>query len=379
MIRVLTAHTTEIDDESSAMNDILQKLDLGKNRLKNSIAMVYRHKYFNSEAFYIKLRQELQMELITIATTLSATNGSHGTVSLSVLVLTSDNSEFITGFSKPINGEVNLRETYLKTAARANLPPKAIFIFSTPFYPADGEDVVKILDETSGQLPIFGAVSFCIPIVSGDSSLFYNDAFYVDCLAFIIICGEFKATFACLPSPINKILVKDLIVTKAEKNILKEINDAPAAEFLEKFGIIRGKIREISLLMYPLCLKTPDSQKVIRIMRFINEDGGIGCHAGLEEGSTFSIGLIEKVDISNSMVHFYEEFLSSKNKNFIIFSCAIRGLALGLNFDEEMIYFSQKIDKEFLFAYSGGEFCPAQDGKNTYSNAAIICCGFEEN
>jgi hypothetical protein len=379
MIRVLTAHTTEIDDESSAMNDILQKLDLGRNRLKNSIAMVYRHKYFSNEAFYVKLRQALQMELITMATTISATNGSHGTVSLSVSVLTSDNSEFITGFSKPINGEANLREAYLKTAARASLPPKAIFIFSTPFYPVDGENVIKILDEASGRLPVFGAVSFCIPIASEESCLFYNDAFYADSLAFFIICGEFKATFASLPPPINKILVKDLIVTKAEKNILKEINDTPAADFLERFGIVRGKTREISLLMYPLCLKTPDSQKVIRIMRFLNEDGSIGCHAGLEEGSTFSVGLIENVDISNSMVRFYEEFLSSKNENFIIFSCAIRSLALGLNFDEEMIYFSQKIDKTFLFAYSGGEFFPAQGGKNTYSNAAIICCGFEEN
>jgi hypothetical protein len=379
MIRVLTAHTTEIDDESSAMNDILQKLDLSKNRLKNSVAMVYRHKYFNSEAFYIKLRQELQMELIVLTTIVSATDGSQGTVSLSVLVLTSDNSEFITGISKSANGAANLREDFLKTAARANLPPKAIFVFSTPFYPVDGEGVAKILDEAGGQLPVFGAVSFCLPIASSEASLFYNDAFYMDSLAFIIICGEFKATFSNLTSPINKVLVRDLKITKAENNILREINDTPAADFLEKLGIVNGKISELSLLMHPLCVKGPDCQKALRVMRFINEDGSIGCHADLEEGSTFSVGLIENVDILNSMVRFYDEFISSKKENFIIFSCAIRSLALGLNFDEEMVYFSQKIDKAFLFAYSGGEFCPTQNGKNFYFNASIVSCGFEEN
>jgi hypothetical protein len=380
MIRVLTAHTTEIDDESSAIKDVLQKLDLGKNRLKNSIAMVYRHKYFSSEAFYKKLRQELQMELVALTTIVSATNGSRGTVSLSVLVLTSDNSEFITGISNAANGrEANLREEFLKTVARANLPPKAVFVFSTPFYPVDGEGVAKILDEAGGQLPVFGAVSFCLPIASSEASLFYNDAFYTDSLAFILICGEFKATFANLTSPINKILVKDLIVTKAEKNILKEINDTPAADFLEKLGIVNGKISEISLLMHPLCVKATDCQKVIRVMRFINEDGSIGCHADLEEGSTFSVGLIENVDILNSMVRFFDENLSSKNENFIIFSCAIRSLALGLNFDEEMLYFSKKINKAFLFAYSGGEFCPTQNGRNCFFNASIVSCGFEEN
>jgi hypothetical protein len=379
MFRVLTAHTNEIDDERSAVNDILQKLNLSKNRLKNSIAMVYRHKYFSNESFYIKLRQELQMELIALTTIVSATDGSHGSVSLSVLVLTSDGAEFVTGHSTPNNGERNLKEVYLKTAAKTALPPKVIFVFSTPFYPMDGEDVVKVLDDAGGQLPIFGAVSFCLPVASSETSLFYNDAFYTDSLAFILICGEFKATFAYLHSPINKILVRDLKITKAENNLLKEINNAPAAGFLEKIGIVQGDINEISLLMHPLCIKTSDCQKIIRVMRSVNEDGSILCHGDLEEGTSLSIGLIESRDILNSMVRFYDEFISSKNENFIIFSCAIRSIALGLNFDEEALYFSKKIDKAFLFAYSGGEYCPSPAGKNGYFNASIISCGFEDS
>jgi hypothetical protein len=293
-----------------------------------------------------------------------------------VLVLTSDTAEFVTGLSKPVDGKPDLAGLYRETAAKATLSPKAVFLFSTPPYPLSGADQVRILNEASGRLPIFGSVSICLPAKDEDTSLYYNGEFCSDGLALIILCGKFKASFAYLTTPIRKHLLKGIMITKAEKNILKELNKTAAAQFLKEAGIIHEAIDGLSLLTMPLCVENSFHSGYIRIMHFINNDGSIYCHSDLEEGQTASIGIIEHRDIIDSALKFSDDF-AAKNGSAIIFSCGVRSIALGLNYDSEVSIISEKANSDYLFAYSGGEYCPSPSGDNNFLTACIAACRFE--
>ncbi|MDR2400214.1 MAG: FIST C-terminal domain-containing protein [Deferribacteraceae bacterium] len=374
MVKLLTAHTTEVDDELLALEEISQRLDLRKNRRKNSIALIFRHKYFSNESFFRKLEAFLSMKVITITTILSSTNDAYGGISLSVSVLTSDTAEFATGISESSDPA----DLYTQTAAKTALSPKAIFVFSTIYYTFSGSEQVRILSETSGNLPIFGSVSCTLPHSENDDSIYYDGTFHAGCLVIILLCGDFKASFSSLTSPINKFLVRNIEVTKTEKNILKELDGKPAATFLREAGVIHDGIDALSLLSLPLCSEKGGKVSHIWIMDTVHDNGDIVCHTDISEGKTISVGLMEQNHILNSVTKFLEENIEGKNKNFIIFSCAVRSIALGFNYDAEVAFVSQKTNTPYLFAYSGGEYCPTSHGNN-FLTASIVSCGFEES
>ncbi|MDR2105018.1 MAG: FIST C-terminal domain-containing protein [Deferribacteraceae bacterium] len=374
MIRLLTAHTTEIEDEDLALEELERKLDLKNRLLKNSFALVFRNKYFSDETFYNSLAAMLKIEFVVASTILSATDGASGGASLSISVLTSDNVKFISGFSEYPSTPTDIADLYHRLAEQA--PPKAIFLFHTLPYDINGSEQVKILDEISGGLPIFGSVSYDPP--DEERGIFYNGAFRKNCLFMLLSSGDFELSLSYLTTPIAKILEKDLVITKAEGAVLKELNGKPAVQYLKDAGIICDGMNPIALTIMPLCSANNGHGRRIWVMVGVCDNGDILCGTELTQGEVVSIGLFEQHIVLNSLVAFLEENVIGKKESFLIFSCSVRSLTLGFSFDEEADYISQKLDVPYLFAYSAGEYCYSPDG-NRYLNASVIACGFKES
>ncbi|MDR2105017.1 MAG: hypothetical protein LBP51_04600 [Deferribacteraceae bacterium] len=374
MIRLLTAHTSEIEDESLALEELSQKLDLKNKLLKNSFALVYRNKYFSDESFFNKLADLLKMEVVVITTILSATGGDSGGAALSVSVLTSDNVKFISGFSEYADNPSDIADLYTQLAEQA--APKAIFVFSTASYNINGSEQVNIIDSASGGLPIFGSVSYNFP--HEECGIFCNGAFRKDCFFLLLLCGDFEVSFSCSVTPVTKFLEKDLVITKAAGCILKELNGKPAAHCLKDAGILYDGMQPLSLATLPLCSANNGGLQNIWIISNVYDNGDIRCRTELIEGATVSVGFFEQHNVLNSLLAFLEENIIGRDESFIIFSCAVRSITLGLDYETEADCLYQKLSSPYLFAYSAGEYCRLPNGNN-YLTASIVSCGFRES
>jgi hypothetical protein len=194
----------------------------------------------------------------------------------------------------------------------------------------------------------------------------------------ILICGDFELSFSYLITPTTKFLEKNLVITKAEGTILKELNGKPAVSYLKNAGIIYDGMDPLALTIMPLCSANNGHERRMWVMLAACDNGDILCGTELIEGEVVSVGLFEQHIVLNSLLSFLEENITGKDESFLIFSCSVRSLTLGFNFEMEADYISQKLHVPYLFAYSAGEYCYSPQGSR-YLNASIISCGFKES
>jgi hypothetical protein len=381
MIRTLTAYTREPDSVHNAVAEILSQLDLGKNRLKNSFALIFHHRYFHKPELFRSLYKALNMDTLGIATTMSAVTGAFGEIILTVMVFTSDDVEFVTGLSEPLfsDYDITLATLYHKTAAKARLSPRLMFIFSQPSYTLCGGNIMEWLDESTGGIDTFGTVTLTYPYNEEVCSIFYNGVFYASRIALVLFCGALEVSFSAIRVPEERFAIKNIIVTKSKKNVLEEFNGTPAVTFLKEIGLIE-KDEEIALLSIPICIHKPGGEYRTLVMQGLANAEHIICHSDVPPGSVISIGNINHEDVISSMETLARE-IPKNSCGAILFSCYIRSLALGLDTEAETAYLAKHIKSPFIFAYSGGEFCPIneQTGRrsNTFLNASIVGCFFK--
>jgi hypothetical protein len=381
MIRTLTAYTRDPDSVHNAVAEIESQLDLGKNRLKNSFALVFHHRYFHKPELFRSLYKALNMDVLGVATVMSAVTGAFGEIILTVMVFTSDDVEFVSGLSDPLfsNYDIALSALYRKTAAKTTLSPRLMFVFSQPSYTLCGGNILEWLDESTGGIDTFGTVSLTYPYSEEVCSIFYNGVFYTSRVAMVLFCGALEVSFSAQRVPVERFVIKNILVTKSRKNILEEFNGTPAVAFLKEIGLIE-KNDELALLSIPICIHKPGGEYRTLVMQGVANAEHIICHSDVPVGSVISIGNINHEDVIASMETLARE-IPENSSGAILYSCYIRSLALGLDTEAEAAFLAKNIKHPFLFAYSGGEFCPIneQTGRrsNTFLNASIVGCFFK--
>jgi hypothetical protein len=381
MIRILTAYTRDPDSVNNAVAEIESQLDLEKNRLKNSFALIFHHRYFHKPELFRSLYKALNMDTLGVGTTMSAVDGAFGEIILTVMVFTSDDVEFVSGLSEPLftDYDIALAELYRKTAAKTDLPPRLMFVFSQPSYTLCGGNIMEWLDETTGGLDTFGTVTLSYPYSEEACSIFYNGVFYAARVALVLFCGALEVSFSAKRVPVERFVIKNIIVTKSRKNVLEEFNGTPAVTFLKEIGLIE-KDEELALLSIPICIHKPGGEYRTLVMQGVANAEHIICHSEVPPGSVISIGNINHEDVVSSMKTLARE-IPENSCGAILYSCYIRSLALGLDTEAEAAFLAEHVKSPFLFAYSGGEFCPinGQTGRrsNAFLNASIVGCFFK--
>jgi hypothetical protein len=380
MVKTLTAYIREPDSPARVAASIAEQLNLKENRLKNSFALIFHHKYFHKTKVFRAIYKTLNMETLGIASSMLSASGAYGEI-LTVMVLTSDDVEFVSGLSAPIfaNYEILLSELYHTTADKISAPARLMLLFSQPSYDLCGGNILDRMNEVTGGLDIFGTITSTYPYDKEVCGIFYNGGFYTDRVAIVLLCGVLDVSFFAWRIPVERFGIKDILVTESKKNILLEFNNVPALTFLKDMGLVEG-LDDIELLIIPICVLKPGGGHRTLVMQGIVDSDHVVCQAEIPPGSIISLGSISHDDVIASMKNLAKE-IPDDNSGAIIFSCFVRSLVLGLDTEAETAYLAENLKNPFMFAYSGGEYCPVTENtgrrSNAFLNVSITACFFK--
>ncbi|GHV33000.1 hypothetical protein FACS1894187_00140 [Synergistales bacterium] len=381
MIKTLTACSIEIDDPDTAVSEILEQLDLERAQLKNSVGLLACHVDFMVENDTVrKLCAELPFDVIGIDTLGSATNRGGGQFILNLTVLTSDDVFFSVGASRPLTGdtEEKLRELYNMTQAGLPEEPKLILFFC-PFSGSLKMDfVVDYLNQISGGVPLFGMVPSDFTTSYRNPMVLFDGVTSDNTMALLMLSGNITPKFDVINASIDKIIKRPAIVTEAEDNILKKINNDSAIDYLNSIGLADNR-HIIGVQPFALFFSYKDDVRpVARAVIGQTQEGHVILAGNINVNGAISVGVMDHdyiIETAKDMV--------TRNREYsfkLIASCLYRNFALGLDNMDEIEAIRSNADVPFLFAYSGGEICPIEnsDGKlvNRHHNLALTCCSF---
>jgi hypothetical protein len=371
MIQFLTSFTLEIDDPRIAADEILEQLDPEHSLLKNSAGLIFCSLDFVLSGAVEAVCKVLPFEIIGCTTHGVAVGGSMGENMLAVMVLTSDEVFFRTGVSEPlgVDGETQVKELYERLSGSPGFSPSLMLIcHSNPeFFP--GDRMQEALDRISGGIPLFGTNALDEIIGKRTPTMIHNGASYSDRIALILVYGAEEGRFHIASLPEINIYSKPAVVTEAQDNKIISINDIPAAEFMEQFGIVsRDKLNAI--YGFPLLIDNHDG-KGLRFcaIRNIEEDGALCCFSIVAKGAALKPSAQMQEEVLRSSEQLAESIRKEGGKkNHLIFSCFGRSAPL-VDLRDEMSLFQKHLEgNSYMFVYSGGEFCPTDDERGEFHN-----------
>ncbi|MDR2110286.1 MAG: hypothetical protein LBP32_03160, partial [Spirochaetaceae bacterium] len=258
MIRVLTAHTFEIDDPQAAVGEILEQLDLEQTLRKNSVGLVFCPQDFITSGTMEAVCNALPFDVIGGTSQAVSVPGAMGEFMLAVMVLTGDTFLSAAGSSRPFDGdeESRIRELYGRLSSSLAVPPSMMFLIHPQLTGFAGNQVVDTLDQVSGGRPLFGTVAVGETLKDQSPMIIHNGAAYSDRISLLLISGV-ENRFCVESIPAMDIRNQPVLVTGASGNRLISINHIPAAEFMEKIGIIcNGALNAVSA--FPLLIDNHD-------------------------------------------------------------------------------------------------------------------------
>lgn len=228
-------------------------------------------------------------------------------ISASFMIITGD-EELITSFalSPPItleNKAEAIHQTYDEAAAKLGQPP-ALIITMMPFLPAlTMEDVVTGLEMRAGQVPIYGAVASS-DYETNLSGTFVNGQCYTDRVLVQLLGGGIQPLFAAETVPIDPYL-KTGRVTRAEGNLIHQVDGLPFVDFMRKHGLKVKSSGEIEnpIAIYsssPVIIKNSSTQQTYRLAAICDlhyDTGSAVLGAKVAEGDEVAIHILRKADV----------------------------------------------------------------------------------
>lgn len=383
MVKSYSLHTSEIDIAQEARDDILQQLGQVP-LLQNSVGIIVCHYDFVDNGIVALLAEALPFPLVGFTTFYQATPKTNGLFELSITILTSDDVRFAVSCSTAQEREDAPQER-VEHAYRAAFQvhgeaPAAIMSFLSVNRPVSGDEYLRLLDACSGGVPGFGGITTGDDETGANVYVICKDEVFSEGFAMLLIIGEVDARFYSGHYREDKLLEMTATVTKATGVVVKQLNQQPATEFLDKNGIAINPDGSTTLLTVPFLHRRPgETALVARTMGGYNQAGEALFFGEIPEGSLFRIGTASTQDILMVSRGTLEKALED-NENasvLLLFSCVGRFMALGLETTSEMDFVTDSIPQglPYLAAYVGGEICPVvNNGKaeNRYLNSSFV-------
>ncbi|MDR3348061.1 MAG: FIST C-terminal domain-containing protein [Acidaminococcales bacterium] len=385
MIKMLTACTREIDYVDEAVEELLGQLDLAHSQLKNSVGIVHCPEDFLDSGVVEALKGKLPFDLVGCTTSGTVACGEFGQLLLTLSVLTSDDVCFAAGISEKVGNDAAgaVKDLYARIEAELPERPKLLLTF-VPFSPLiSGDEFVAEMDKVSGGAPVFGTRSFGTTIDLTNLYTIYNDQYDTDKIVIVAAGGDISPEFLVAYVSEDRVFKQKAIITAAERNILRGVNNISAADYFVSMGLIeKGNIRGISTM--PILINLNDGTPALMrtAFRLADKEGGILFGGEMPVGAILSIAIMDANDVVSSAENTLQEALAkAKGKSLLIYSCAARSFVLGAEGDAEMEKIAQCMagaPTVYQASYSGGEICPVFDkeGKmfNRFNNNVLIIC-----
>jgi len=384
MIKSYSAFTSEIDDVELAVSEIMEQLNPEKNCLKSTVAVVLCYHEFAINGIVAELYKKLKFPIIGTTTTAISTNRGFGQLDFSILMITSDDVVFTAACSPSL--EKGLEEPFVQMYKNAlsghTEAPKLIISAAPLMLNYAGDHYVDMLNKVSGGVPNFGTLAIDNTANYSDSYVIFNDKVGKDFYGIIAASGNIKPKFLYASISPEHIFAQTATITKADGNILKEVDGSPIIKYMEKIGLAEnGKIKDI-LHSIPFILDYGgEGVPVSRILLSWSEDGYGICGGLMPEGTKFNLGMWDKKDVLGTTAQTIENILQNENiSTLILHSCLARIYALGTDILSETEIVNKTIAKKipYIFGYSGGEVCPVKNAANanSFHNNTVIACIF---
>lgn len=299
--------------------------------------------------------------------------------SVVLLGLISDQLEFTTAIVRDLGK--NSFEAGKKLAEQFNgEPTEYIQIFSDGLT-GNGSEIIKGIQSVLGiNVKIAGGTA-------GDGSLFqktyqyFNDEILTDALIGVAFVGEFKFGTGVQSGWTTIGMAKQ--VTKAEKNVLYELDGKPALEVYEKFLGQNASLLPAVGVEYPLGLLGPsgdvdeDDYYLCRATMGVDRVKGTVTFAGdIPEGAFVKMTMGSESDILQAVQKAASQALERlKNGNASVkpaavffYSCMARKIVLGSRTNEEISAIKKIVgdDVPIIGFYSYGEYAPAGKEMNSH-------------
>ena len=384
MIKSYAAFTNEIDDAELAVSEIMAQLEPGKNCLQSTVAVVTCYHEFATNGIITELYKNLNFPIVGTTTTVTSTNRGFGQLGFSILMITSDDVVFTAACSSSLmNGlDEPFARMYQSALAGHTETPKLIISAAPLMLNYPGDNYVEALDKVSGGVPNFGTLAIDDTSDYLNSYVIFNDKTERDIYGIIVASGNIKPKFLYASFSPEYILTQKATITKAEGNLLKEVDGLPIIKYMEKMGFAEnGKVRDV-LHSVPFILDyAGEGIPVSRVLLSWSEDGYGICGGLMPEGTEFNLGTWDKSDVLGTTVRTIESILQNEYvSTLILHSCLARNYALRTELLAETETVNKTVDEStpYIFGYAGGEICPVRDtaNSNNFHNNTIIACAF---
>lgn len=384
-MKMLTAHTAEIDDVNLAVSEILRQLDPEKNLRKNSVGILSCYSEFIDSGVVEALCERLPFDVVGCTTLGNGISGESGMMLLGLSVLTSDDVSFAAVKSDSLNQDLKSVEQAYAQAARS-LPdqPSMAIAFLPMILHRGGELLMDELNRVSGGIPIFGTIA-CdhLPDYSSSATI-YNGGASRDALSMVLISGNVRPHFLVTAISDRKLQKQRAVITASEGCLLREVNDMPAMKYMETLGLLRGNGIE-GMTAIPFIVDYNDgTPPMARALYLVTPEGHIVCGGAMPEGSALAIGSIDYEDVLETTQQVTGKISELAGEGgVLLFPCLSRNTVLGTDVMAELDKISGGMGEKapYHVCYSGGELCPLYDEKeqlaNRFHNFSIIACIFQ--
>ncbi|MDR2441410.1 MAG: FIST C-terminal domain-containing protein [Planctomycetaceae bacterium] len=393
MIKTITAYTYEVDDIDLAVSEILEQLHLEENLLKNSVGILHCATYFVDSGVVAALSRVLPFRVAGVTTLGSAVHDEISEMSLTIMVLTSNEVNFSIGLTNPITSrnDTILRNAYETATASLNGKPAlaiSYFPLATARFGAGGDFVAETMTQISGGVPVFGTMPVDNTHDFHEARILCDGEAYFDRFAFILLQGENLKPRFYLGSVSDENIRKDRgIITDARGNLLYSVNHTPILGYLKNtLGLPFDETDPSSVHMIPLLMDFEDgTPPIVRAMNSFNSDQVAVCSGELQNGVTLLTGRFNKNIVLETTKNILEQIRNAEPNagGLLIYSCAARYWTLGLDSLAELEIIRDSLIKmktPYLLGYSCGELCPVQspngDLTNRMHNYTFIACAF---
>jgi len=161
-------------------------------------------------------------------------------------------------------------------------------------------------------------------------------------------------------------------ITKAEGNIVYEIDNEPVLEVYNKYLSI-GDDMELSL-EYPLLLIRDDGTFVARVAATLNEDKSMVYGGTMPEGSKVRFSMPPGFEIIDYAIEQMSDFHQQipKTDAIVLFSCKARHMALGPMVEDEISAVHKLWEVPVVGFFTYGEIGPVPQGRCDFHNHTLV-------
>jgi hypothetical protein len=312
--------------------------------------------------------------------------GKIGETTLCLMVLTSDEVSFATGFSPPIAGEdaEPLRALYRNASEKLPGKPSLMLSYVPLMNNFSPEFYVDTMSEISGGVPDFGTLAVDHNPDYHASQVLLNGESWTNRAAVLLLYGPVEPRFSIGTLSSKKIFSEKNTVTDAERNRLKTVNGVPVTDFLQSIGLTKNEDGTVAgMNSFPLVVDFGDgTPPVIRTMFALTPEGHAVCGGSFSVGAVISVGSFDEEEIVATTRHTLDTALEKgRSSVLLMYSCIGRYFAQGYNNTAEfeaLLELLGETDAGYMAAYSSGEICPVYGNSGacfnrSHGNTFIVC------